>query len=42
MSTLIPWGPRFVDPFAVAPTLFRRPAASRGQGLVRADHRRRA
>jgi HSP20 family molecular chaperone IbpA len=30
MSTLIPWGPRFVDPFAFAPTLFRRSAASRG------------
>jgi HSP20 family protein len=29
MSTLIPWGPRFVDPFAFAPTLFRRPATSR-------------
>jgi HSP20 family protein len=30
MSTLIPWGPR-VAPFAFAPTLFRRPAPSRGQ-----------
>ena len=30
MSTLIPWGPRFVDPFAVAPALFRRPGPSRG------------
>jgi HSP20 family molecular chaperone IbpA len=29
MSTLIPWGPRFVDPFAFAPTLFRRAATSR-------------
>jgi HSP20 family protein len=31
MSTLIPWGPRFVDPFAFAPRLFRRPAPSRGR-----------
>jgi HSP20 family protein len=30
MSTLIPWGPRFVDPFAFAP-VFRRPAPSRGR-----------
>jgi len=30
MSTLIPWGPRFVDPFAVAPALFRRPTPGRG------------
>ncbi|MDD7921076.1 Hsp20/alpha crystallin family protein [Actinomycetospora callitridis] len=30
MSTLTPWGPRFVDPFAVAPALFRRPAPGRG------------
>ncbi|MHC1558406.1 Hsp20/alpha crystallin family protein [Actinomycetospora sp. C-140] len=29
MSTLIPWGPRFVDPFAVAPALFRRPGTGR-------------
>ena len=27
MSTLIPWGPRFVDPFAVVPSLFGRPAS---------------
>ncbi|PVZ07699.1 Hsp20/alpha crystallin family protein [Actinomycetospora cinnamomea] len=32
MSTLIPWGPRFTDPFAVADALFRRPAATRGSG----------
>lgn len=25
MSTLIPWGPRFADPFAVVPALFGRP-----------------
>ena len=30
MSTLIPWGPRFADPFAVADALFRRPATHRG------------
>ena len=31
MSTLVPWGPRFADPFAVADALFRRPAPSRRQ-----------
>jgi HSP20 family protein len=30
MSTLIPWGPRFADPFALTEALFRRPAATRG------------
>jgi HSP20 family protein len=29
MSTLVPRGPRFVDPFAVADALFRRPVPSR-------------
>lgn len=32
MSTLIPWGPRFADPFALTDALFRRPAATRGTG----------
>ncbi len=30
MTTLIPWGPRFADPFALTEALFRRPAATRG------------
>ena len=35
MSTLIPWGPRFVDPFALTDALFRRPAAPRsGRGTA--------
>jgi HSP20 family protein len=29
MSTLIPWGPRFADPFALTDALFRRPAPRR-------------
>ncbi|HSK61872.1 MAG TPA: Hsp20/alpha crystallin family protein [Actinomycetospora sp.] len=29
MSTLIPWGPRFADPFALTEALFRRPAPRR-------------
>ena len=33
MSTLVPWGPRFVDPFAVADALFRHPAPSRRQAF---------
>ncbi|GAA4925399.1 HSP20 family molecular chaperone IbpA [Actinomycetospora succinea] len=33
MSTLVPWGPRFADPFAVADALFRRPAPSRPQAF---------
>ncbi|MDD7940181.1 Hsp20/alpha crystallin family protein [Actinomycetospora lutea] len=33
MSTLVPWGPRFADPFAVADALFRRPAPSRRQAF---------
>jgi len=30
MSTLIPWGPRFADPFGLTDALFRRPDVSRG------------